>query len=135
MKNNFAHVNWSHHSCISWGCSVSTAQLNLKFTTNVNKTSVITEHFKRYRETDPVDIWWGKNHLRHVDTSKTTKKQNKNDLWWKGGCRQIYGIMPMGVMAPKKSWVTSYCYSCDALVCDNLWAVVLRCVIFYYILG
>ena len=44
------------------------------------------------------------------------------------GCTQVYMIMTIGVMAPEKSWVMSYEFGCT---CDNLRAIVLRCVILY----
>ena len=70
--------------------------------------SLVTDHFKRYRETDPkseVHIWWGTNHLRHAQTSKTTTikikffKQNRTNKviilkmknWW-NRWRQSYTL-------------------------------------------
>ena len=55
--------------------------------------------------------------------NKQDNNYNKFDLWWKRGCTQVYNIMPMGAMAPKKSRVPSYefWYTC-------MWQFVSRCI-------
>ena len=71
VQGALAQVKRGHHSCISGGCSVSTAQLNLEFTTNVTKNIVVTNHFKRHTETDPNPL---EGYCRNILLG-----------WWAGG--------------------------------------------------
>ena len=74
---------------------------------------IVTDPFNRHWETDlksEVDIYSGKNHFRHGHRIKaTTIKTNMTfDVNGRAHCKQVYMIMPMGVMAWEKFWVTSY---------------------------